>query len=74
MFSGKNKKHISICPLLKILPRGLSINAQADGMGLNCLYIIRSRFTCDSILAECDRKKVIFSSLQGLSVKSSSSC
>ena len=41
LFSGKNKKNISKCRLLKILPRVLSVNYQAgqdvcmDNLGMS---------------------------------------
>ena len=42
LFSGKNKKNISKCRLLKILPRVLSVNTSGGGLatGHSITYII----------------------------------
>ena len=37
LFSGKNKKHISICRLLKLLPRGLSVKVLREEVASDVL-------------------------------------
>ena len=45
LFSGKNKKNISKCRLLKILPRVLSVNANYTSQRLDTsLHIHMSKF------------------------------
>ena len=45
LFSGKNKKNISKCRLLKILPRVLSVKGQLVSGVLNCLALKKLKKT-----------------------------
>ena len=40
LFSGKNKKNISKCYLLKILPRGLSIKVTVNNLSVQLLLCL----------------------------------
>ena len=40
LFSGKNKKNISVCCLLKILPRVLSVKASMSKQHIHCIDLI----------------------------------
>ena len=74
LFSGKNKKNISKCRLLKILPRVLSVKEYADTLFIDCPNSQTSWLTLISYIINyifSQREKKCYSTEQSIRDKSS---